>query len=68
MKVQSTYQGGTYKEVTIEHDFEDRPVSDDLVVGFAMANVGETPERLFGWEVRRPVEFHHLAVVTLHTS
>lgn len=68
MKVQSTYRGQTYKEVTIEHNFDDRPVSDDLLVGWAMAQVGETPESLFGWHVTRPVEFAHLAVVQLNTD
>ena len=68
MKVQSTYKGRTYKEVSIEHDFDDRPVSDDLLVGWAMAQVGETPESLFGWYVSRPVQYSHLAVITLNTD
>lgn len=68
MKVQSIYRGRTYKEVTIEHNFDDRPVSDDLLVGWAMAQVGETPESLFGWGVTRPADFAHLAVVQLNTD
>ena len=68
MKVQSTYRGRTYKEVTIEHDFDDRPVSDDLIVGWAMAQVGETPGSLFGWSVSRPAQYPHMAVVTLNTD
>lgn len=68
MKVQSTYRGRTYKEVTIEHDFDRSPVSDDLLVGFAMKAVGETPHSLFGWSVSRPGQYPHMAVVTLNTD
>lgn len=68
MKVQSTYRGQTYKEVTIEHNFDDRPVGDAMLVGWAMAQVGETPESLFGWSVDRPVQYPHVAIVTLNTD
>jgi hypothetical protein len=64
----TTYRGRTYKEVTVEHNFDDRPVSDDLIVGWAMAKAGETPESLFGWSVNRPSQYPHMAVVTLHTD
>ena len=67
MKVQSTYRGRTYKEVTVTLA-EDRPVSDDLIIGWAMAQVGETPSSLFGWSVNRPVQYPLMAVVTLNTD
>lgn len=66
MKAQGIYKGGTYREVTIEHNFDDRPVSDDLLVGWAMREAGETPESLFGWKVDRPGQYPHMAVVTLY--
>jgi hypothetical protein len=68
MQIQGTYKGRTYKEVTITHNFDDRPVSDDLLIGYAMRVVGETPESLFGWEVKRPAQYPHMAVVTLRTD
>jgi hypothetical protein len=67
MKVQSTYRGRTYKEVTIEGIADDRPVSDDLLAGFAMASIGENPSSLFGWSVTRP-SMTTTAVVTLNTD
>lgn len=66
MNVQSTYNARTYREVRITHNFDDRPVSDDLLVGYAMHAINETPESVFGWDVSRPVQHPNLAVVTLH--
>ena len=68
MMIQGTYKGRTYVEVSIQHNFDDRPVSDDLLVGYAMNEVGETPESLYHWTVTRPADYPHLAVVTLHTD
>lgn len=71
MRVQATHRGRTYHEVVIEHNFDDRPVSDDLLVGWAMAQVNETPESLFGWTVIRPEPYGgtpNMAVVTLNTD
>ena len=67
MKVQGTYRGRTYKEVTVTLA-EDRPVSDDLIIGWAMAQVGETPSSLFGWSISRPSQYPLMAVVTLNTD
>lgn len=67
MNVQSTYQGQTYREVTIENIADDRPVSDDLLAGFAMASIGENPSSLYGWSVTRwPMTT--TATVTLNTD
>jgi hypothetical protein len=59
--------GRSERQVTIHHNFEDRPVSDDLIAGWAMAQVGEDPSRLFGWRVSR-VESQSVAVVTMYTD
>lgn len=67
MYVQSTYRGRTYKEVTFTL-IEGLSVSDDLLVGFAMKTVGETPSSLFGWSVSRPSQYPLMAVVTLNTD
>ena len=68
MKVQSTYRGRTYKEVTIEFiDGEDQ-CSDEMLVGYAMKAVGESPSSLFGWSVSRPAQYSLVAVVTLNTD
>lgn len=68
MKVQGTYRGRTYKEVTIEHDFDKDPLSDDVLAGYAMHAVGENRSSLFGWTVDKPSIYPHMAVVTLHTD
>jgi hypothetical protein len=68
MQIQGTYNGRTYKEVTINHNFDDRPVSDDMLIGYAMHVAGETPESLFGWSVKRPAQYPLMAVVTLNTD
>lgn len=68
MRVVNMPTGGrTQKQVTISHDFKDRPVSDDLIVGWAMAKANEDPSSLFGWRVSR-VEDQNVAVVTLYTD
>lgn len=68
MRVVNMPTGGrTQKQVTVSHDFKDRPVSDDLIAGWAMATVGETPESLFDFRVSR-VEDQNIAVVTFYTD
>lgn len=64
---ESGYRGRAYREVVIENIADDRPVSDDLLAGFAMASVGENPSSLFGWSVHRwPMTT--TATVTLNTD
>lgn len=53
------------KRVRVEGFAPDRPVSDDLVAGFAMRAANETPSSLFGWHVTRDEEG---ATVVLHTD
>jgi len=68
MKVQGTYRGRTYKEVTIEFDESEDQGSDELLIGFAMREVSESPSSLFGWHVERPAAYPLVAVVTLNTD
>lgn len=68
MKVQSTYRGRTYKEVTVELAPDRADIPDALIIGWAMAQVGETPSSLFGWSVSRPADYPLLAVVQLNTD
>ncbi len=65
MKVQNTYRGRTYKEVTIENVPEGTP--DDILVGYAMRVTDESPSSLFGWHVTY-VPMTTTAVVTLNTD
>lgn len=67
MNVQSTYKGRTYTEVTVTLA-EDRMVNDDVIAGWAMAQVNLTPSNLFGWSVSRPADYPLMAVVTLNTD
>ena len=67
MKVQSTYQSETYKEVTIENlPFGDWP-SEEMMIGYAMGVANESPSSLVEWSV-----FHwplaDVVTVTLYTS
>lgn len=57
--------------VHIDRFASDRPVSDDLIAGFAMAAARETPSSLFGWHVCRFTGDNGetvSAVVALHTD
>lgn len=67
MIVESVYRGPSFTEVTVKLA-KDRPVSDDLVIGWAMAHLGETPSRLYGWRVRRAPDRPLVAIVTLNTD
>jgi hypothetical protein len=62
-----THRGFGHILVTIDNIAADRPVSDDMLAGFAMASVGENPSSLFGWAVSRSTEFP-FAVVRLNTD
>lgn len=68
MKVQSTYRGQTYKEVTVTLAEDRADIPDALIIGWAMAQAGETPSSLFGWSVDRPAQYPLMAVVTLRTD
>jgi len=52
MNVQSINKNRTYTEVVIERIADDRPVSDELLIGFAMQAAGENPSSLFGWSIQ----------------
>lgn len=52
MRIQSVQKSSTYTEVVIEAVPDDRPVTDDMLVGFAMHAAGENPSSLFGWAVQ----------------
>lgn len=67
MKATTVTRNLTNITVTVELPSESRPVSDDLIVGFAMASVNETPDSLFGWSVSRSDEFP-FATVALNTD
>lgn len=67
MEITNVQKNLTNVTVTVALPGADRPVSDDLLVGFVMAKVGETPDSLFGWRVSRSDEFP-VAVVALHTD
>lgn len=45
----------------------DRPVSDDLIAGWAMAQISESPSTLYGWSVSRTEDGEH-AYVRLNTD
>ena len=68
MQIQSTYRGRSYKEITVTLAPDREDISDDLIIGWAMAQAGETPSSLFGWSVNRPVQYPLMAVVTLNTD
>lgn len=53
--------------VKIDGIAADRPVSDDLIAGFAMASTGENPSSLYGWTVKRS-DSGTEAFVHLHTD
>lgn len=67
MKVQSTYRGRTYKEVTVDWESDETP-TDNAIIAFAMRHQNETPVSLFGWHVTRVAEYPQMAVVTLNTD
>jgi hypothetical protein len=68
MKIQGEYRGRTYKEVTITLAEDRADIPDAMIIGWAMSEVGETPSTLFGWDVKRPVQYPLMAVVTLYTD
>jgi hypothetical protein len=55
------------KRVRIDGIAADRPVSDDLLAGFAMKGAGEDPSSLYGWHVSRS-EDGKAALVSLYTD
>lgn len=65
MRVDAQHRTFATKTVVIVHNFADRPVSDDLIAGWAMAKAGEEPSSLFGWVVKRNETG---AVVLLYTD
>lgn len=67
MMIQSIQKGGSTTTVNVHRIADDRPVTDDLLAGFAMAKAGEDPSSLFGWTVRRYPD-ERAAVVSLHTD
>lgn len=67
MMIQSIHKGGATTTVNVHHIADDRPVTDDLLAGFAMASAHEDPSSLFGWSVRRYPD-EKAAVVQLHTD
>lgn len=67
MNIKSVRGTTPSKYVDIENIEPDRPVSDDLIIGFAMAGARENPSSLFGWSVYRS-EDGTWAIVTLNTD
>lgn len=67
MRIESITGSLPTKRVRVSGLTEDRPVSDDLIAGFAMAKAGETPGSLYGWRVSRG-EDGTTATVSLHTD
>jgi len=49
MMIQSIHRGYATTSVTIAGIAEDRPVHNNLLIGFAMHAAGEDPSSLFGW-------------------
>lgn len=66
MMIQSIQRGRTTTVVTIANIAEDRPVSDHLVIGFAMHAAGENPSSLYGWACIQ--HGNGTATVQLHTD
>ncbi len=64
MNIRSIDRGKTVTEVMVENI---GAVSEDMIVGFAMAAVNEDPHSLFGWSVDRyKPPFHQTVTVRLH--
>jgi hypothetical protein len=69
MRAELRHKGQTVKVIAVSGIAADRPVSDDLILGFAMATVGENPSSLFGWNVKRfEGETNSTATVELYTG
>lgn len=67
MFIISVNKGRTIIDVHVGGIAADRPVSNDLIAGFAMHAAGENPSSLFGWTVKPYGEERtHGAVVTLN--
>lgn len=67
MNIENIHRGHSTKTVRIVNIADDRPVSDDLLKGFAMKAANEDPSSLFGTEVIRDHEARS-ATVRLHTD
>lgn len=67
MMIQSIQKGRATTVVTIANIASDRPVSDQLLIGFAMASANENPSSLFGWACMQHPESKS-ATVQLHTD
>lgn len=67
IREKSIRRGYATTTVTVENIADDRPVSDDLIAGYAMRGCLENPSSLFGWSVRRYPD-EKCAVVSLHTD
>ena len=67
MRIESITGSLPTKRVRVSGLTADRPVSDDLIVGFAMASARETPSGLYGWSVSRG-EDGTTATVSLYTD
>lgn len=68
MFIVSINKGRTITDVHVSGIASDRPVSNDVIAGFAMQGAGENPSSLFGWTVKTYGEPVSGAVVTLHTD
>lgn len=69
MRAELRHKSTSHKVVSVWDIQPDRPVSDDLILGFAMATAGENPSSLFGWEVKRfEGETNTTATVVLNTD
>lgn len=65
MRIESIRRGYATTTVVVTGFAADRPVSDDLILGFAMNAARENPSSLFGWSVHHNGE---VTTVQLHTD
>jgi hypothetical protein len=63
----SITRGRATTTIIVEGFAADRPVSDDMIAGFAMRAANENPSSLFGWQVQH-IASEGAAVVFLHTD
>lgn len=65
MMISEIRKGRSTTTVVVTGFAADRPVSDDLVIGFAMHAARENPSSLFGWHIHHNGE---TATVSLNTD
>lgn len=66
MMIQSIQKGRATTIVRVERIAADRPVKNDLIIGYAMHAAGEDPSSLFGWACIQHGD--GTATVQLHTD